>query len=81
MHPPEKAPATPTAPPSVRRPLLRLAAQGVTTSDAAMKLGLPALTVWRYLERMRVAGDVTLRATQDGRSAEWCKTSRTRRST
>ena len=84
MKPPassEKSPATPTAPPSVRQPLLRLTAKGATTAEVAEKLGLPELTVWRYLDRLRVAGDVTLRSRENGREAEWLKTSKPRRST
>ncbi|MEO3875492.1 helix-turn-helix domain-containing protein [Nonomuraea sp. B12E4] len=77
---PTRTVPSPTAPPCVRRPLLRLAAKGVSTADAAEKLGLPALTVWRYLERLRVAGDVALRPTDDGRGAEWWKTTKSRRS-
>ena len=76
---PEEAVPSPTVPDAVRKRLLALASKGVTTDAATAELGLPRVVVWRCLDLLRVAGDVHLRATEDGRGAEWCRT-RTRRS-
>ena len=80
MKPPatEHPVPSPTVPDNVRKPLLALTTTGVATVDAAAQLGLTEREVWRYLELLRVAGDVHLRATEDGRGAEWWRT-RTRR--
>lgn len=80
MNPSPAVPG-PIVPPEVRQSLLQVAAHGVTTIDAAEKLGLPKLTVWRYLELLRLEGAVHLRASEDGRGAEWWKTTRARRRT
>ncbi|MEU6710046.1 hypothetical protein ABZ897_01090 [Nonomuraea sp. NPDC046802] len=76
---PEEAVPSPTVPDEVRKPLLALAKNGISTTDAAKQLGLERRQVWRYLELLRVAGVVHLRESEDGRSAEWWKT-KTRRS-
>ncbi|MEV6036074.1 hypothetical protein AB0L65_33305 [Nonomuraea sp. NPDC052116] len=71
---PEEAVPSPTVPPEVRKSLLSLASDGVTTVDAAEELGLTARDAMRYLQLLRVSGHVTLRPTEDGRGAEWCRT-------
>lgn len=71
---PEEAVPTPTVPSDVRKPLLDIAKDGVTTVDAAAQLGLTVRAVWRYLELLRREGAVHLRASEDGRGAEWCRT-------
>lgn len=71
---PEEAVPSPTVPPDVQAALLRAASTGVTTKDAAAKVGLTVRQTWRYLELLRVAGVVNLRETEDGRSAEWYRT-------
>ncbi|MFB4265268.1 hypothetical protein [Nonomuraea sp. GTA35] len=76
---PEEAVPTPAVPDNIRKRLLALAARGVTTDAATEALGLLKVTVWRYLELLRVAGDVELRATEDGRGAKWCRTNGRRR--
>jgi predicted ArsR family transcriptional regulator len=79
---PEEAVPSPTVPDKERKQLLALAAKGVTTDDAAKELGLLRSAVWRYLELLRVAGEVALRPTENGRGAEWCRSnSRSKRST
>jgi predicted ArsR family transcriptional regulator len=78
---PEEAVPSPTVPDDIRKQLLELAKDGVTTVDAARQLGLLARAVMRYFDLLRVAGLVHLRPTPDGREAEW-KTGRPpRRST
>ncbi|MFC4006682.1 hypothetical protein ACFOY2_05585 [Nonomuraea purpurea] len=77
---PDEAVPSPAVPEDVRRPLLALAAQGVTTDAAATELGLTAREAMRYLQLLRVSGHLTLRPTEDGRGAEWWKTTKTRRS-
>lgn len=79
-QPPDKAMPGPTVPQDARTRLLRVTARGATTVDAAEKAGLPKLTAWRYLDLLRREGAVHLRATEDGRGAEWWKT-KTSRST
>jgi predicted ArsR family transcriptional regulator len=76
---PEEAVPRPTVPANVRKRLLAAAKDGVTTVDAAEQVGLPARTVLRYMDLLRVEGAVHLQATEDGRGAEW-KTGRPRRS-
>ncbi len=76
---PEEAVPTPTVPDDIRERLLEAAKDGASTMDAAERAGITARAASRYLHLLRVEGAVHLRATEDGRDAEW-KTSRTRRS-
>ncbi|GAA2860403.1 hypothetical protein [Nonomuraea rubra] len=69
---PEEAVPSPTVPPAVRKRLLEIAKNGISTTDAADTLGLTVREVWRYLELLRVAGVVHLQASDEGgRGAEW----------
>jgi len=77
-QPPEAVPG-PTVPADARTRLLRATARGASTTDAAEKTGLPKLTAWRYLDLLRREGAVHLRASADGRGAEWWRTSTKRR--
>jgi hypothetical protein len=76
---PEEAVPSPTVPDDIRKRLLEAAKDGVSTVDAALNVGLTARTAMRYFGLLRVEGAVHLRATEDGRGAEW-KTGRPRRS-
>lgn len=79
MRPPNSQPSAeavpgPTVPEEVRAPLLRLLANGVTTTDAATQLGVTALTMWRYLDVLRREGVAEIRADDDGTDAKWWRT-------
>ncbi|MET8985786.1 hypothetical protein ABZW49_10095 [Nonomuraea wenchangensis] len=70
MEPPFTSPP-PTVSENVRKRLLALASQGVTTVDAATQLGLTVREVWRHLGPMRDAGDIHLARATDGPGVEW----------